>query len=348
MSFVEDSDRLEVLAELVPERATILSVVTREHGPVPFARPGDNLYKGYRAANLLAVVDGDEYVVSFGDRPIDQDKVALEAYHAATSDIYATNDPDSVEWLETAGKKSLILRRHRPLFEGHVAITSRDAFDAGESHYTRGMIGYTLRNETKGILHTTGVMPDDPEFFIRTVAAADPTDVINWQSHFTTKEEQDHDEIYGLILGRMHHLIKEDGLPAEQALYRYLDQTDVDDDISRKIAAVLTTGADCEPLNDYTGIDSLYASYTLGEKGHLLIHRMEKNGHYYFEMIRHYIDDQGEAVVRRYMQDWGEPNLIQVNRPQKNIANFDRHDRRLFLLDHGDALELNAILTALQ
>jgi hypothetical protein len=257
--------------------------------------------------------------------------------------MYATESEQSQKWIDqNSGRTQRVVTRFRPLYAGFVSVSTRDAFDVYEEN-TRGMIGYTLRRGTNAILHTTGNMTDDPEFFMQAVRAANPNNLIDQKTHFTNHERREHAEIHRPIINRINSLAERDGLPATQAFERYAGQYEQEGDISTSFASTLQLNAQLEPATKHR---ALFATYNLGEKGHLLIVKRSGNDQRYLSLTHEYAVD-GSTVKRTFEQPWDYPDMLVADKPSKSLTNFDRHDNRLFALNNGDALDLNALLSTL-
>lgn len=337
---------IETLSALEPYTSEIVSVVHREDGFKPnWERSRKILGKNYVSMSYLAHVDGDDYVVSVGDNQMLPKDVPYVLWNAANYDMYATETEASQKWLARNRKLYPLTKFFRPLYEGHVTVSSRDAYDVYESHgeLSRGMVGYTLRSGKNAILHETGNFTEDPDFFLRAVRAVNPANRIDERSHFTAEEEQNHAEIHKPIITRLEQLVMRDGLPAVEALARYADQYEETGDISRDIAMTLDISAQLEPaLKTHT----MFATYNLGEGNHLLIELRGNKKRSSVKAVHDYIFD-GETVTRTYEQPWLFPSILVVDKPHKGITNFEHHDKRLFTLSDSDALELNALIKQL-
>jgi hypothetical protein len=336
---------IEVLAELEPHAPKILSVVDRNRLlPSNFHDPSF-LGKNYATAEYLARVGGDDYVVSVADSQMTPNSAGSVLHNPTTQEIYATNDEPSKKWIKRNQRMHPVTSRFRPLFEGHVSVAPRDAYDIYQSHdemLSHGMIGYTLRRGQNAILHTTGNMPDDPNFFMRAVQAVNLDNPINRKTGFTTHEQNKHIEIHRPIINRMNHLIKRDGLSPTDSFARYADQYAEEDDISASIARILLLDSRLEPAVKYP---VRTATYTLGEGSHVLITKLGDNKRHSFSVIHEYVED-GKQVRRRFDQPWGFPNMIVADAPSKSSTNHD-HTERLFALTDSDALDLNSLLMSL-
>jgi hypothetical protein len=340
------SSEKQVLAQLEPHVAEVLSVVDRSCLFTTQLRDKSFLGKDYLTAAYPSRVDGEDYVVSVADARMTPDETARILGNVARYDMYATSGEQSQAWVARNKRIHGLTSRFRPLFAGYISIEPRDAYDIYASHdplLSRGMIGYTLRRGSNAILQTTSNMTEDPEFFLRAVGAVNLQNYIDQKTNFSVYEQQVHTEIHGPIIKQMDRLLARDGLPASAAFEKYADLYEESEDISTAIALALQLDAALEP-NVTHPVRS--ATYCLGEGTHLLITKHGDNNRHSFSVLLQQTIN-GEKVIRRFQQLWDFPEVVLADTPSGGLLSLSRN-KRLFALKSSDALDLNAILKSLE
>lgn len=336
---------LNVLRTLEPQLGEIMPLVQRDLGETLRHMDNPLLGENYVRIDYLARVDREDYVVSVADNRMRPSRIEYALSRADDSDIYLVESQAAQAHLKRVARGQRFYARQRPLFAGHVTVTTRDGFDVHESYdeaYSYGMMGYTLRRGNEAILHTTGGMVEDPEFFMRAVRAAQRHDPINPRSHFTAQETRQHKDIYGGLFERMAYLIKHDGLEPDEAVNKYADQYETTGQPSAAFVGALHVEAFTAPLQD---IASRIATYQLGDDEQLLVMQRSNGQRSSFTALHERMVD-GAVTLQRYEQPWDRPDLLLADAPHRKITDRMRHEHRLFLADQGHVLDLNAALVA--
>lgn len=338
-------ENLEALAALEPHTRDIIAVAQRETGtqPQPFSDFVADVRQDYRTADYVARVDGDDYVVSFSDCKMSRESVACISAIAAESPVFATDTERSQQWLTRNNRLRLITPHLRPIFTGQVQVCPRDAFDVNagfDEMLSRGMVGYTLRRGEQAILHATGDLPEDPDFFLRAIQAAKTNDPIDRKTHFTENEKQRHIDIYRPIIGKLRYLVVRDGLAAEEAYNQYTGktgETGLGMSVAKRLYLNTQLDTDVEirsaTYNPYEGVHVLVSQYGKGLLAPITAH------------VETVVD--GETTERYYRQTVSHPDVLVADPPNGAFAESSSVPHRLFMLSDTDTLDLNALIAAL-